>query len=72
MQFSLFILPKLGHSQAIRDPAASNTAHKSQSFLPKNCGDGLSQGAKALASSYNEPLITSEWAVEIFKRSKKS
>src|SRR6185369_10014544 len=27
----------------------------------------LSQGAKLFVSTYNEPLITAEWAVEIFK-----
>lgn len=29
-----------------------------------------SHGARALASTYNEPLITSEWAVSIFKEAK--
>src|SRR5207248_1653903 len=29
-------------------------------------------GAKVLTSTYNEPLITSEWAVEIFKEAKKA
>jgi len=28
------------------------------------------QGARLLVSSYNEPLITSEWAVQIFKEAK--
>src|SRR5207253_1557032 len=28
-------------------------------------------GAKVITSTYNEPLITSEWAVEIFKEAKK-
>ena len=27
----------------------------------------LQQGAKVLVSTYNEPLITSEWAVAVFK-----
>jgi pyruvate formate lyase activating enzyme len=31
---------------------------------------GLQRGARLVASSYNEPLITSEWAVEIFKAAK--
>src|SRR5208337_4303588 len=30
----------------------------------------LGQGAKVLVSTYNEPLITSEWAVAIFKEAK--
>jgi pyruvate formate lyase activating enzyme len=29
-------------------------------------------GAKVITSTYNEPLITSEWAVEIFREAKKS
>ena len=27
----------------------------------------LRQGARLVGSSYNEPLITAEWAVEVFK-----
>jgi pyruvate formate lyase activating enzyme len=32
--------------------------------------DALRQGAKVLVSTYNEPLITSEWAVAVFKKAK--
>jgi len=32
----------------------------------------LASHASAVVSSYNEPLITSEWAVEIFKHAKKA
>jgi pyruvate formate lyase activating enzyme len=32
--------------------------------------EALQLGAKVIVSTYNEPLITSEWAVEIFKRAK--
>ncbi len=32
--------------------------------------DALRQGAKVLVSTYNEPLITSEWAVAVFKAAK--
>ncbi|MBZ5571709.1 MAG: radical SAM protein, partial [Acidobacteriia bacterium] len=32
--------------------------------------DALRQGAKVLVSTYNEPLITSEWAVAVFKEAK--
>src|SRR5207244_2844361 len=28
------------------------------------------QGARTLTSTYNEPLITSEWAIEIFKKAR--
>jgi len=32
--------------------------------------DALRQGAKIVVSTYNEPLITSEWAVAIFKEAR--
>jgi pyruvate formate lyase activating enzyme len=32
--------------------------------------DALQQGAKVVVSTYNEPLITSEWAVAIFKEAR--
>jgi pyruvate formate lyase activating enzyme len=32
--------------------------------------DAIAQGAKVLVSTYNEPLITSEWAVAIFKEAR--
>lgn len=56
-------------SQAIRDPAAASP--------PEDLGPvdivraALRHGARVLTSTYNEPLITSEWAVEVFKEGKK-
>jgi pyruvate formate lyase activating enzyme len=52
-------------SQALRDPAASAPPRDTtpQSLVE----DALRQGARIVVSTYNEPLITSEWAVEIFK-----
>ena len=32
--------------------------------------DALDQGARVLVSTYNEPLITSEWAVAVFKEAR--
>ncbi len=32
--------------------------------------DALRQGARVLVSTYNEPLITSEWAVSVFKEAR--
>jgi pyruvate formate lyase activating enzyme len=55
-------------SQALRDPDAISP--------PLSAGpaqlvdDALRQGARVVVSTYNEPLITSEWAVEIFKAAK--
>ncbi|MFQ5668829.1 MAG: radical SAM protein, partial [Candidatus Binatia bacterium] len=55
-------------SQALRDPAAG--------VAPRDCTAeqlvqlAVDQGAEIVASTYNEPLITSEWAVEVFKVAK--
>lgn len=55
-------------SQALRDPRAeSPPLEVSPEALVR---DALEQGAKVLVSTYNEPLITSEWAVSIFKEAK--
>ncbi|HET7205788.1 MAG TPA: AmmeMemoRadiSam system radical SAM enzyme [Terriglobales bacterium] len=55
-------------SQALRDPSAvSPPLQASPEALVR---DALAQGAKVLVSTYNEPLITSEWAVAIFKEAK--
>ncbi|HJQ31726.1 MAG TPA: radical SAM protein [Pyrinomonadaceae bacterium] len=55
-------------SQALRDDAAG-TAPRAVS------SDGLVRmarecGARVVGSSYNEPLITAEWAVEVFEKAK--
>jgi pyruvate formate lyase activating enzyme len=55
-------------SQALRDPnAISPPLEASPEILVR---DALDQGAKVLVSTYNEPLITSEWAVAVFKEAK--
>jgi pyruvate formate lyase activating enzyme len=55
-------------SQALRDPSAiSPPQQASPEVLVR---DALAQGAKILVSTYNEPLITSEWAVAVFKEAK--
>lgn len=55
-------------SQALRDPhAVSAPQQASPEVLVQ---DALRQGAKVLVSTYNEPLITSEWAVAVFKEAK--
>jgi len=52
-------------SQALRDPdAVSLPSEADPEMLVK---DALAQGAKVLVSTYNEPLITSEWAVAVFR-----
>jgi pyruvate formate lyase activating enzyme len=55
-------------SQALRDPAAIAT--------PEALGPGdlvrlaHRHGARIVTSTYNEPLITSEWGVEVFRQAK--
>lgn len=51
-------------SQALRDPAAvSGTREITAAEL---VAAGLRHGARLMVSSYNEPLITTEWAAEVF------
>ncbi|MDT5159016.1 MAG: pyruvate formate lyase activating enzyme [Acidobacteriota bacterium] len=55
-------------SQALRDDAAGTAPRAISS-------DGLVEaarecGARVVGSSYNEPLITAEWAVEVFQKAK--
>ncbi len=56
-------------SQALRDPAAGSGT---ENVTPEGVVDiALRKQAAIITSTYNEPLITSEWAVEIFKLAKK-
>ncbi|HYR91567.1 MAG TPA: AmmeMemoRadiSam system radical SAM enzyme [Terriglobia bacterium] len=52
-------------SQALRDPNA--IAPPRRLTAEKFVRLSIDQGARIVTSTYNEPLITSEWAVEIFK-----
>ncbi len=56
-------------SQALRDPASDIAL----SLIRRVSAEQIVQyavrtGARIIASSYNEPLITSEWSVEIFQK----
>ena len=55
-------------SQALRDPHAGAPPRDTapQSLIK----DALRQGAKLVVSTYNEPLITVEWAVAIFREAR--
>src|SRR5215471_2411193 len=57
-------------SQALRDPEAIAPPHRltAGQFVDVS----RKQGAQIVTSTYNEPLITSEWAVEIFKLAKQA
>jgi pyruvate formate lyase activating enzyme len=55
-------------SQALRDPTAVGSP---LGATPNQLvQQALQQGAKVLVSTYNEPLITSEWAVAVFKEAR--
>ncbi len=55
-------------SQALRDPHAISPPLQ---VAPEALvSDAIAQGGKVLVSTYNEPLITSEWAVAVFKEAK--
>jgi pyruvate formate lyase activating enzyme len=55
-------------SQALRDPSANALP---ESVTPEQIIDAaLKSRARVVTSTYNEPLITSEWGVEIFKMAK--
>jgi pyruvate formate lyase activating enzyme len=57
-------------SQALRDPdAVSPPLAADPELLVK---DALAQGAKVVVSTYNEPLITSEWAVAVFRQARQA
>jgi pyruvate formate lyase activating enzyme len=57
-------------SQALRDPnAVSPPLEADPQLLIK---DALAQGAKVVVSTYNEPLITSEWAVAVFRQARQA
>jgi pyruvate formate lyase activating enzyme len=55
-------------SQALRDPASERAGSFIRTVTPEALvAYGQRGGASVVASTYNEPLITSEWAVAIFK-----
>lgn len=57
-------------SQALRDPAAiAPPTDVEPSTLVRLA---IENGARVITSTYNEPLITSEWAVEVFREAKQA
>jgi pyruvate formate lyase activating enzyme len=57
-------------SQALRDPNAVSPPLEAHPELLVQ--DALAQGAKVVVSTYNEPLITSEWAVAVFRQAREA
>ncbi len=56
-------------SQSIRDPAAVGAPRDVEPGLLADLAEKA--GAPTVVSTYNEPLITSEWAVAVFQEAKK-
>ncbi len=55
-------------SQALRDPAAGSAVRRA---TPEELIEAaLASGAEAVVSTYNEPLITAEWAVAVFREAR--
>ena len=60
-------------SQALRDPASNIAGQFVRKITPAQVVEQAKKvNAKVVVSSYNEPLITSEWAVSIFKEAKQA
>lgn len=58
-------------SQAMRDSASDVAINKVRKVSPQDLvAHAKHVGASVIASTYNEPLITSEWAVDVFKVAK--
>src|SRR6185369_8649046 len=59
-------------SQALHDPASEEAGAYPKDLTPRELvGFALQTKCQTLTSTYNEPLITSEWAVEIFQEARK-
>jgi len=58
-------------SQALRDSASAEAACLVKRVSPQQIVEAAKRsGAEVIASSYNEPLITSEWALAVFKEAR--
>ncbi len=58
-------------SQTLRDPIADQSVDYLQEVSPEELVRYAQRaGAEVIVSSYNEPLITSEWAVAIFRKAR--
>jgi len=60
-------------SQALREEGTGHLAEYLRKITPESLIEyGVQYGAEVVASSYNEPLISSEWARDIFELAGKS
>ena len=65
----LLLLPELGDLASAPRPASDLGTARSLA-RSRWCATRCSRERKCLVSTYNEPLITAEWAVAIFKEAK--
>ncbi|MEI6084307.1 MAG: radical SAM protein [Verrucomicrobiota bacterium] len=56
-------------SQTLRDP--NSIAPATPMSAAEFCQLAVARGARTVTSTYNEPLITSEWAVEVFREARR-
>ncbi len=60
-------------SQALREEGTGHLAEYIRKITPETLVEyGVQYGAEVIASSYNEPLITTEWANDVFEKAGKS
>jgi pyruvate formate lyase activating enzyme len=59
-------------SQTLRDPRAGGAEYIQRVQPAQLVQYAQRAGCELIASSYNEPLITAEWAVEIFKQARQA
>jgi len=57
-------------SQVLRDPNADGAPH--EITAASIVRQASARGAEIVVSTYNEPLITSEWAVEVFREARRA
>ena len=69
LRSALRLLPELGDvAGAARSPGGRAAARRDR--RQRSSRDAVALGARVVVSTYNEPLITSEWAVAIFKEAR--
>jgi pyruvate formate lyase activating enzyme len=57
-------------SQVLRDPRADGAPR--EITAASIASQAVARGAEIVVSTYNEPLITSEWAVEVFREARRA
>jgi pyruvate formate lyase activating enzyme len=58
-------------SQALRDPASAANGASPRDLSARELAErAVASGCQVMTSTYNEPLITSEWAMEVFQEAR--